>query len=324
MSRLARINLPGGTYYLVQRGGAGRIIFSCPEDYSFFEQRLSGALRRHRATAYAYCWTPDAIYLVVRAGEAPVGRLMQGLTSRYARYVHRRDGGSGHFFKARYQAVLFDAEVYLSRLIRYVHHLPVLSGLVSHPNQYAYSSYPVYSGVLEIPWICVHAVRQTGQSGHDDVSLMSAPTDEDVELLRHCGKNNARVLGGPEFVASLPRHVRKIHSKVTLEQILCAVSQALGVQRDHIVSASRRRDLALARALVAWFAIERKVATLTEVSRRLNRDPSTLSVAISRYSVSRPDLFRLNALHYLTPIGPPDARGPFGRSEAASCDQPPT
>lgn len=89
-----------------------------------------------------------------------------------------------------------------------------------------------------------------------------------------------------------------------MDQIIHTVSQALGVERDHVMSSSRRRDLALARALIAWFAIERRVATLTEVARLLKRDPSTLSVAITRYSVSRQDLFRLNSLYYLTPIGP--------------------
>jgi putative transposase len=314
MSRPPRIHVPGGTYYLVQSGGAGHTIFSCPEDYEFLEQLVPAALRRSRATAYAYCWTPDAIHLVVRAGEMPIGRMMQGLTSRYARQMHRRDGGSGHFFRTRYQASLVDADAYLMKLIQYVHHIPVLNGLATHADEYAHSSHRAYLGVADIPWISARAALATLDPGEDptvsfEELVTHGPDAHHVELFRNGGATASRVIGGPEFQAGLPRHLRKYRSKISLDQIIGAVTQALGVDREHVMSSSRRRDLALARALIAWFAIERRVATLTEVARRLNRDPSTLSVAISRYSVSRRDLFRLNSLHYLTPLGPTELHG---------------
>jgi putative transposase len=320
MSRPLRIHVPDGTYYLIQRGGAGHSIFSCPDDYAFFEQLVPAALRRSRATAYAYCWTPDAIHLVVRVGEAPIGRMMQGLTSRYARQMHRRNGESGHFFRTRYQATLIDADAYLLKLIHYVHHIPVLTGLALHPDEYAYSSHRTYLGVAETPWVNTRAVLATLDVEEEPEAIYKElmahpPAQHDLDLLRDGGASASRIVGRPEFLANLPRHARKYRSKISLEQIVCAVTQALGVERDHVMSSSRRRDLALARALIAWFAIERRVATLTEVARRLNRDPSTLSVAISRYSVSRPDLFRLNSLHYLTPVGPSERPGTLAYQE---------
>jgi hypothetical protein len=148
---------------------------------------------------------------------------------------------------------------------------------------------------------------EDSQAAYVDL-VSSCPDTCDIELFRNGGTTASRVIGGPDFLAGLPRHLRKYRSKISLEQIIGAVTQALGVEREHVMSSSRRRDLALARALIAWFAIERRVATLTEVARRLNRDPSTLSVAISRYSVSRRDLFRLNSLHYLTPLGPMESQ----------------
>ncbi len=314
MSRPPRIHVPGGTYYLVQSGGAGHMIFNSPEDYAFLEQLVPAALRRNRAIAYAYCWTPDAIHLVVRAGETPIGRMMQGLTSRYARQMHRRDGGSGHFFRTRYQASLVDADAYLLKLIQYVHHIPVLSGLAEHPDEYAYSSHRAYVGATETPWVNTRAVMaalgadEDSRATYDEI-IASCPDIRDIDVFRNGGSTASRIIGGQDFHAGLPRHLRQYRSKISLEQIIGAVTQALGVDREHVMSSSRRRDLALARALIAWFAIERRVATLTEVARRLNRDPSTLSVAISRYSVSRRDLFRLNSLHYLTPLGPSDSPG---------------
>src|SRR5262245_23371482 len=88
MSRRPRLNITGVTYYVLQHGGARRPIFSCEDDYALFESLVVAGLKRHGATAYAYCWTPDAIHLVLRTGDTPIGRLMQGLTSRYARSIH--------------------------------------------------------------------------------------------------------------------------------------------------------------------------------------------------------------------------------------------
>jgi hypothetical protein len=181
-------------------------------------------------------------------------------------------------------------------------------GLASHPDNYAHTSHGAYLGTAETPWINTRValsaidVEQDPAEAYEEL-MGRSPAECDVELFRNGGRNDLRVIGGPEFLANLPRHARKYRSKISLDQIIHAVTQALGVERDHVMSSSRRRELALARALIAWFAIERRVATLTEVARRLNRDPSTLSVAISRYSVSRQDLFRLNSLHYLTPMG---------------------
>jgi hypothetical protein len=80
------------------------------------------------------------------------------------------------------------------------------------------------------------------------------------------------------------------------------VTCRLGVDREHVLSNSRQREVTLARALIAWYATERRVATLSEVARYLRRDPSTLSVAVSRYRLCRPELFKLTALHDVVPL----------------------
>jgi hypothetical protein len=61
--------------------------------------------------------------------------------------------------------------------------------------------------------------------------------------------------------------------------------------------------------LIGWYATERRVATLSEVARRLRRDPSTLSVAISRYRTCRPELFHLAAMHDVGPLVPRESWG---------------
>ena len=54
--------------------------------------------------------------------------------------------------------------------------------------------------------------------------------------------------------------------------------------------------------VASWYATERGVATLAEVARRLQRDPSTLFVAVERYRTLRPELFNLTALQDTGPL----------------------
>lgn len=310
MPRRQRIHVPEGTYYVIQRGGRQTPVFARPEDYELFERLLQGVLNRTGVRLHAYCWTPDALHLALRIEDVTLGRFMQGLTSRYARDAQQRMGESGHFFRQRYQAVLIEPAHYLLPLVQYLHHLPVLEGLANSPDDHCYSSHRAYSGAADVPWLHTHEVwRLLGRSGHAYRALMAVrPAPYAAELFQRGHRETPGILGTPDFVAQLPRPVRPPCCRVSLHQIVAGVTRSLDVDRQYLLSGSRRRDLALARALIAWNATERGVASLSEVARYLRRDPSTLSVAIRRYRASRPELFKLEAFHFLTPLGRP---GPY-------------
>lgn len=306
MSRRQRLHVPGGTYYVVQRGSTTRPIFTQPQDYQLFERLLATALRRTGARLHAYCWTPDAIHIALQIDSVSVGRFMQGITSRYARSIHERAAESGHFFRQRYKAILIDPDAYLLKLVRYIHHLPVLESLSNEPASYPFTSHVAYLGRTEMPWLTTRIALRM-MSGCDQNSeyaefMSAAPSQEDRALFEHGCKHDARVVASSEFLENLPRHLRVYRSKLTLEQIIQTVTCRLGVDREHVLSNSRQREVTLARALIAWYATERRVATLSEVARYLRRDPSTLSVAVSRYRLCRPELFKLTALHDVVPL----------------------
>jgi putative transposase len=308
MSRRQRLHVSGGTYYVVQHGNAHHPIFSQPEDYALFERLLATTLRRTNARVHGYCWTPHAIHMIVQIDEISLGRIMQGLTSRYARSMHRRIGESGHFFRQRYKAVLIDPKEYLLKLLHYLHHLPVLGGLAQSPDAAEYTSHASYSRQSATPWLTTrtaHRLLELKDDGTDyDAFMVRCPEPEDVVLFERVGSNDLRVIGSPEFLDNLPRNSRTYRSKTSLDQIIHTVTCRMGVERDLVLSNSRQREFTLVRALIAWYATERGVATLSEVARCLRRDPSTLSMAISRYRARRPELFKITAMHDIAPLVP--------------------
>ena len=302
MSRRSRLHVPGGVYYVVQRSNARQPIFTDAADYAIFERLLATMLARCRARVHAFCWEVDAIHLALQVTDMPVGRLMQRLSSQYARRVHRRQGNGGHLFQQRYHSLLIDPDAYLLKLIRHLHLIPVRSQTVRDPNDYALSSQRAYLGMTQVPWLTTSvALRMLAQRPEQARYayrrlMFEAPTvDEGAHFERGCD-DDPRVLGDRQFMADIPRHMRVYRSSYSLDQVIDTVSCTLGVERSEVLSRSRQRRLSLARALITWYATERGVATLAEVARRLERDPSTLFVGVERYRNLRPELFNLTAL----------------------------
>lgn len=103
------------------------------------------------------------------------------------------------------------------------------------------------------------------------------------------------ILGGPKFLAGLPRRVRlrlslpKSHP--SLDQIVAYVGVLHGLTAEQIMSRRRNRRLVIARAQIAWYGIERADTNFSEIGKHLHRDGTTLSRMVDRYQRLYPKLF---------------------------------
>lgn len=307
MSRRPRIDVPGGTYYLVQVTHRHQTLFSTSDDYAHLESLLAGSVRRTHTKVFAYCWLPHALHLAVRTREIRVGRFMQGFTSGYARYVHAHSHERGHLFAQRFQSLLIDPNAWLPALVRYIHHAPVRANEATTPDDFPHSSHHAYAETASPAWLDRDTVRQLlHEQGlttrlQQRAWLDTPPTAEELTLFGRNGTRHTRILGDAEFSQRLPRAHRPARSPATLTlmQLIEAIAIQQNATKEEILSLSRRRTSSLARALVAWHAVERRIATLGEVARLLQRDPSTLSKAVTRHRERHPALFRLDALTHL-------------------------
>jgi putative transposase len=69
---------------------------------------------------------------------------------------------------------------------------------------------------------------------------------------------------------------------VSLEHVEATVFNVYGIDREALQSPSQQRHLSEARAVLAWLARETGAGSLEQVSRRVNRDPGSLSSAVRR------------------------------------------
>jgi hypothetical protein len=84
---------------------------------------------------------PNHYHLEIETPKRNISAALQWLKTTYTVNFNRRHHRVGHLFQGRFKAVLVEKEHHLTR---YIHLNPVRAGLVSLPEEYAWSSYPDY------------------------------------------------------------------------------------------------------------------------------------------------------------------------------------
>jgi len=299
MTRPKKQHRPGGIHYVVLFGNGGQEIFQDDADKDNFIELLSVARSRCNAEVFAFCLTRRDARLVVRVTDVPVGRLVQRVATQYSRNNHAKYATAGYLFQHPYRAYLLEGTTHLLEIVRHVHLAPLELGLAQDLDGYRCCSHRAYLGVEALEWLSPAPVRELLAAAVAD----GAPADT-AALYRQFMAAPEEGAGGEDqpprsqlpsddhFFRWLRRHAGKRPATVTVDQVIQAVAKKMGVDRKRLLSTSRERRLTLTRALIGWHVTKNQIATLTEVSRQLGRDPSSVYTAYARYRAWRPQLFR--------------------------------
>jgi putative transposase len=290
MPRLPRLHVAGGCYHVMLRGNHREDLFATSADRLALNEIVGEVLDRFGSRAFAFCWMTNHLHLLLQIADWPLGRMMQRIAMRYSRYRHKQLRTTGHLFERRYRAKLVEVDAYLAALLRYIHLNPVAAGIAVDPGDYAWSSHRAYLGLESFAWLNTDV--GLGLFGTTTVDarasyakwMAQAVYASEERLLEETHPEDARILGGDRFLATLPPPKSLTRASETLEQLAARTCTAHGVALDRVRSADRRRHLSSVRAEIASHAIDRRIATLTEVARYLGRDPSALSTLLDRHS----------------------------------------
>lgn len=289
MARKPRLHVPGGLYHVTLRGNHRQPVFELASDRDRLDSIIADAATRDRTTIHAYCWMTNHIHALVEVSDLPLGRFMQRVASRYARFLQRRLETSGHLFERRYHCVLVDTERYLLDLVRYIHLNPVRGGLVADPADYEWSSHRDYLGLAGRPW--VYPRRALGMLARD---LADARDDYRRFMADALGRSlssphaetssgDRRVLGDREFLDRAHKLITpgpSLHE--TLEEIIGHTCAEYRQPVEAVMSAARTHRLSAVRAEIARRAVDGRIATLSDVARALGRSASAISQALDR------------------------------------------
>ena len=289
MARKPRIHYPGAVYHVVLRGNAQQQIFFAAADRFHFLSLLREGRERFDHMIHAFCLMPNHIHLAIQVRKVPLSRIMQNLCFRYTQWVNRRQHRVGHLFQGRYKAILVDADSYLLELVRYLHLNPVRAGMAQSPEDYSWSSHLAYLAKKKLPWLMKDWVLS-------QFSARRSPATKEYRQFVHAGiadghreefhrgqKGERRVLGDDAFIEEvLAREEPMVERTPGMEEIIESVCDDYGIKESELLAAGRRHREAEVRGVIAWFVLETGRLTLKELSRRLNRDMSTLSSAAKR------------------------------------------
>jgi putative transposase len=308
MTRPKKQHRPGGIHYVVLFGNGGQEIFQDDADKQNFMDLLSVAQARCNAQVLAFCLGRRDARLVVRVADVPVGRLVQRVATQYSRNNHAKYATAGYLFQHPYRAYLLEGTTHLLAIVRHVHLAPVEMNVTQDLEGYRWCSHRAYLGLEAIDWLAQGAVWElllaTAGGEASIVAVDSAASGESrqeryrqfVSPAAGAAEEDApprsQLPSDDQFFSWLRRHAGKPPATVTVDQVITAVAKKMGVDRKRLLSASRERRLTLTRALIGWHVTKNQIATLTEVSRQLGRDPSSVYTAYARYRAWRPQLFR--------------------------------
>lgn len=148
MPRQARIVKPDFPHHIIQRGVRGVQVFSSPNDYIFYLNLLKRWSQEAELEILAYCLMPNHVHIIGTPNNMDSLRLCMSQThKRYTQMVNKREKSYGHLWQARFLSYPIDDEAYLYSAVRYVENNPVQAKLVSHAENYAWSSAKFHMGL---------------------------------------------------------------------------------------------------------------------------------------------------------------------------------
>lgn len=286
MPRRPRVHVAGAFYHVTLRGNHRQAIFRHAADRTTLNNIVAEQLEKFAARLHAYCWMTNHLHLLVQVSDIPLGRPMQRITARYARWFQSTLPTTGHLFERRYHALLVDADSYLLEVVRYIHLNPVRAEIVRDPNEYRWSSHGVYLGDRREPWVTTDFVLGMLSPTHARARLAYRPFVR--QGLGDAGSIRPPACDGDAtFLKQLVRTDPVGHTRRAIDQLIAGQCRAFGIRAEQLAAPGRDRRLARVRAIIAHEAVARHLTSLAAIARRFNRDESSLRECVQRYARSK-------------------------------------
>lgn len=140
MARRARLNLPGVTHHVIQRGNNKEYIFADAYARDYLVSLLRQAVQEDGAQIFAYVVMNNHFHLAMRSSEKSLGTVMHRINTTYGVFYNAQKARTGHVFQGRFKAIPILDNRYLLAVIRYIHRNPLAARLCDQLYEYRWSS----------------------------------------------------------------------------------------------------------------------------------------------------------------------------------------
>ena len=261
MARPIRINIEGGYYHVINRGRNKMKIFRHEKDYKEFLRLLGESCEQYQVSILAYCLMSNHYHLLICTSHANLPEFMRQLNGVYTQIFNRKYHSDGSLFRGRYKSIIVQEELYLMRVIRYIHLNPNKAGLAKKLGDYKFSSHNDYmnnssnylwlkiNDIISREWV----VGKRGIAAYKKFMLQK--DDEELEDFYKCTKR-AYILGEKDYFDKI--HQIYIHGKryfdrevpeewkIKQKKIVISIEQRVlkeyGIKREELFCSIRGKD----------------------------------------------------------------------------------
>lgn len=169
-----------GQYYHIYNRGAGKAkIFFNEGNYLYLLRLIKEYAQKFGVTVIAYCLMPNHYHFLFRQEtEVLLSKFMQVLFNAYVQALNLQQGRTGTLFEGRFKHKRVDTWEYLIILCRYIHRNPVKAGLVTKPEDWAYSNYREWIGARDGALVDKVFVQDHFSSADEYVKFVNDVEDE--------------------------------------------------------------------------------------------------------------------------------------------------
>lgn len=276
-------------HHVMLRGIDGRRIFNDDQDRTRFLLLLQEASELCHFKIHAFCLMDNHIHLMIEPTTVSLAIGVHRFAGRYANHFNTRHLKRGYVFQGRFRSIIVQDGGYVRRLARYIHVNPVEANLVTHPSYYQWSSYAGYCGSVEYTWLHKDRVLSyfaiTRSEAIEEFVVhteLKVEANLDSEEIRKALRKGA--FGNQEFVQNyttldgmeLAEEIRGDEA-CTIDSLVNIVCNKFGVTFNELCSSEKRRELVLARAVLARAAQIKKGLNSRKLCEALQKSQGTLS-----------------------------------------------
>lgn len=258
MARPLRIEYSNASYHVSNSGGERKRVFADAATRELFLQGVEEAASRFNVRVHAWALLSNQYHLLLTTPEGNLSRFMRQLDGVFTQNYQKNRRNKGSVFRARYKAVLLQADGYLAPMSVFLHQKAVSAN--------ADSSLPLYLSAGKGPeWFDKIAVLdQAGLGARQTAAyraLVEAPGNE--ELARFYGRRNQlSILGNEAFRASAKRKLassrakpgsgQSLRGRPSVKAVVSKVAEQYKVDEKSIYKAARGPG---SRNLPRWVAM---------------------------------------------------------------------
>lgn len=281
MSRKPKIHYSKSFHHVMLRGNYKQKIFLDEADYNHFYKLLEKVTKQYGCKIHLFCLMTNHAHLVIEIEHATIGKVVQSVSSPYARYFNKKYQVSGHLFQGRYLGKLIQDEKYLLELCYYIHMNPIKAKMVKQLDDYPWSSHFAYSGSEKLSWLTTRYINQLLKNQVDSENFYADFMNDRQNNYREpvfCSIDDDGCITIQDSVnAKLNNYDRLDLRSLSVMKIMEEICEKMSVSLDRVISGSREQDCVLARCMIVYFAHYYGRYRLNYIAVHLDRGPAGLS-----------------------------------------------